>query len=185
MNIALIGPRGAGKTKISIALSRRLKLPVLCLDALISYEEQGKSISAIIEEHQGNWSYFRDLEFQVLSKAALVANVILDCGGGIVVDVDQKGEEIFSKRKVELLKKSAMVFFLHPPLETVVQKIAGDKDRPALSTKKSAENIFQDRLPYYRKACHFEIKVQKGERKEAAMEIYQLIAKEAKNFFMG
>lgn len=177
MNIALIGPRGAGKTKVSMQISRRLKWPVLSLDALISYEENGKSIPSIIEENNGDWHHFRDVEYNVLEKAAKMDDVILDCGGGIIVDVDEAGNEIFSHRKVDILKERSVVFFLHPPLESVIRKITGDAKRPSLSAQKSAEKIFNDRLPYYRKAAHHEIYVIKSERKKAARKILKILSK--------
>lgn len=175
MNISLIGPRGSGKTKVSFHLARLLKFPILCIDALISYEENGKTIPQIIEEHNGTWQHFRDTEFSVLKKSLKMDNTIVDCGGGIVIDLDENNSEIYSQRKVSLLRKNSIIFFLHPPIETVVRKIVGDPTRPSLDAVRSAENIYHDRLPLYRKACHYEIHVKKGARKKAALAIHSLL----------
>jgi len=109
MNIVLIGMRGAGKSNISRRLSMLTKRPVLSTDLLIEYENGGKSIPDIIAETNGNWQLFRQMEFEVVQKLSSMDNAIIDCGGGIIVDVADDGTEIYSKRKVDLLKDNGQV----------------------------------------------------------------------------
>ena len=174
MRIALIGPRGTGKTKVSLMLARSLKMPLLQLDTLISYDSAGKTIPELVAQNNGDWHVFRDIEFQVLQKAAHLEDAILDCGGGIVVDLDANNEEIFSEKKNRLLS-GCIVFFLNAPLETIVAKITGDSARPSLSQTKNAEQIYYHRLPYYRRAARHEIFVEKGKRTEAALAILDIL----------
>jgi len=175
MNIALVGPRGSGKTRISSHLGLLLKRPILSLDAMISYEE-GKTISDLIAERDGDWRYFRDIEYRVLAKAAAMEDVIIDCGGGIVVDLDEQGEEVFSDRKAVVLRERALVFFLNPPFKSVESLITGTGNRPSLSSKMSAEEIYERRLPMYRQIANHEINVTKGRRKKAAKEICEIVS---------
>jgi len=171
MNVALIGPRGAGKTRVGIHLARLLKWPLMSTDALVSYEAGGKSIRAIVEAPDQGWREFRRREFAVLQKVTAMDGVILDCGGGIVVDLDDAGREVLSERKVGLLRERALVFFLKPPLQQVVAKIAGDAERPSLGDEQTAEEIYRRRLPWYRQACHHELAIIKGQRRKAAEQI--------------
>ena len=176
MNIALVGPRGSGKTRISLHLGLLLKRPILSLDTMISYEEGGKSIPDLIAEHDGDWRHFRDVEYRVLAKAAAAENVIIDCGGGIVVDLDERRKEVFSERKAAVLRERALVFFLNVPLDLVSTEIAGAGDRPSLGSESSPEEIFHHRLPMYRQVANHEISVAKGKRKSAAKEICKIVA---------
>jgi shikimate kinase len=41
---------------------------------------------------------------QILEKLSKSKNVILDCGGGILFDVDKDGREFYSEKKVKLIK---------------------------------------------------------------------------------
>lgn len=178
MNIALIGPRGSGKSRVSQHLTRLLTWPVFSLDSLISYEEGGMSIPDLVEHHGGDWRYFRDLEYRVLAKTAAMTNVIIDCGGGIVVDLDEDGEEIYSERKAAILRERAVVFFLDAPKKTVLPRIAGDGSRPSLSAIHGAEEIYKRRLPMYRRVAHHEIPTLRGERKTSAHAVLDILAAE-------
>ena len=170
-NIALIGPRGCGKTYVSLLLSQSLKQAALSLDTLISYEANGKSIPDILAEHNGNWNYFREMEYKVLAKATSLEQVIIDCGGGIVIDLDPCGEEIFSQRKAILLQKHAKVFFLRAPTQQSIEKMSGNEHRPALSRDYSAEEIYRKRLPMYERIADYEIRSGRGMYKAAAKKI--------------
>ncbi|OQX33092.1 MAG: shikimate kinase, partial [Candidatus Sedimenticola endophacoides] len=89
MNIVLIGMRGAGKSSISRRLSLLTKRPVISTDLLIEYENDGLGIPGIVAE-QG-WAAFREQEFRVIEKVTRLDNLIIDCGGGVIVDLDQDG----------------------------------------------------------------------------------------------
>lgn len=169
IRIALIGARGSGKTKISLMLARRLRLPLLSLDTLIQYEH-GLTIPQIVER-QG-WAFFRDAEYQCLQKAAALPELILDCGGGVVVDLDQQDQEVMSERKLQELK-GFTVIYLDAPLQEVKKKILGDKDRPSLSDEVTADDIFHRRLPWYKQAADFTVPLDKKHRKKAVKKILE------------
>ncbi|RHX83492.1 shikimate kinase [Leptospira stimsonii] len=148
-NFALIGPRGVGKSKISRKLSKITGMPVISTDMIAVYEIGGISIPEFIQSKNGNWKPFRDLEFRILERLKNASGIILDCGGGILFDLDLKGNEILSERKTELLKSIATVFGLSRSTEVLVEKIQNDPTRPALSAVASYRNILESRLPHY------------------------------------
>lgn len=150
MNIALIGPRGVGKSKISRKLSKLTGLSVVSTDMIAVYELGGISIADYIKKG-GSWKRFRDLEFQILQKLKDADSIILDCGGGILFDLDQAGQEIESQRKIQLLKSFTKIIGLSQKTSYLLEKIKNDNTRPALSELESYEAILKRRLPTYEK----------------------------------
>lgn len=147
-NIALIGPRGAGKSKISRKLTKELAMPVFSIDSLISYECEGDSIEKIVKQ-RGGWAGFRSREFFVLERLCAMKNVIVDCGGGILVEAPKDGQttETFSETKAECLKNNCFVIYLKRPLDYLTQKVNPDPNRPDLIG--DYEELLQRRLPWF------------------------------------
>ena len=152
-NLALIGGRGCGKSSIAKRLARcNRNFMLFSLDALIRYERDAASIPEIVE--QEGWSGFRALEFEVLKKAAAFqSGALIDCGGGIVVDLDENGEEIFSQRKVEALRAHSRIVYLARDVEYLISRVGSDPSRPALSDHHDFESIMARRDPWYREAA--------------------------------
>lgn len=177
-NLVLIGGRGCGKTSISkrISLANR-GFMLFSTDALIRYEAGGATIPEIVEAE--GWRQFREIEFDIVDKLAkMKAGVLADCGGGIVVDLDDAGEEIFSERKVERLRSDGIVVYLQRDHEFLADKIAGDKNRPDLSETKSFLEIMERREPWYMQAAHHVIECGDASKLEVATEILQLFYRE-------
>lgn len=172
MQISLIGPRASGKSIISQYLLYHLGWPLFSLDTLIAYEA-GSSIPEIVNDDKRGWSYFRELEYEVLKKAVKLDPAIMDCGGGIVVDLDAKGEEVFSERKAALLHRTTVVL-LSPPKEWVLNAIAGDVNRPVLSRGKSPEQIYQERMEKYQRVCHIEYLIKDRNYEQMALDIIRV-----------
>jgi shikimate kinase len=152
-NIAIIGGRGCGKSSICrrlFAHDKRFKL--MSLDDLIVYEES-MSIPEIVSAH--SWEYFRDVEYKCCVKAANAFSefTLIDCGGGICVDLDENGEEIYSERKINALKETAMIVFIKRDVDYLASKIAGDANRPSLSATNSFKEIMERRGPWYERAA--------------------------------
>ena len=70
------------------------------------------------------WAWFRDLEYDVCVKAARLARedasgwTLIDAGGGVVVDLDENGNETYSQRKVRRRRDdphSRAAFVASPP----------------------------------------------------------------------
>ena len=89
MNLAFIGPRGVGKSKLSRKLSKMTGMSVVSTDMIAVYELGGVSIHELIKNNNGDWKLFRDLEFSILQKIENSQNIILDCGGGNIFGLDE------------------------------------------------------------------------------------------------
>lgn len=171
MNIALIGPRGVGKSKVSRKLSKLAGKSVISTDMVACYELGGISISEFISRSGNDWKRFRDLEYQILQRLKGSSDIILDCGGGFIFDLDEQSNEILSRRKTEILHSISKVVFLNNDISYLVEKVTGDSTRPNLSGSNSYENILKRRIPFYRQSSHFEVNMSGKKPEEAAAEI--------------
>ena len=85
----------------------------------------------------GGWSGFRDLEYEVARKCcALDEWTLLDCGGGIVVDVaaGEGGDEVYSERKAAALRAAGLVVYVERPVEYLEGRIARKAKKEAERT---------------------------------------------------
>lgn len=179
MNIVLIGMRGVGKSNISRRLSLLTKWPVLSTDLLIEYESGGRSIQQIMADNGGDWQAFREIEFQVVQKISRFDQVIVDCGGGVIVDLAEDGSEIYSERKVELLKENGQIVWLKDDIDYLAAKVKGDQRRPTLDETKSAEELMRRRLPFYEQAADLVLDIEGRGRRKSSRKLYEKIFQES------
>lgn len=175
MNIALIGPRGVGKSKVSRKLSKILGMPIVSTDMIAVYEAGGISISDQIKNENGKWNSFRKLELKILENLSKSKNIILDCGGGILFDVDRDGREFYSEKKVNTLKSFCTVFGLANNIDYLIEKVINDSARPELSAINSYREVLERRLPFYQTASDFYVSVEGLDPKDVAKKISELI----------
>ena len=173
MNVILIGLRASGKSNISRRLSILSKRPVLSTDLLISYENGGRTIAEIVASHNGDWRPFRDMEYAVACKVASLDGVIVDAGGGIVVEWDAEGREVYSERKMSVLKRNGFVVWLQGDVQRLAHKVQNDVTRPALSDRVAAEEIMRQRLPFYQHAADLIVNIEGCTRKQLTEEIFR------------
>ncbi|MCZ8343381.1 MAG: shikimate kinase [Leptospira sp.] len=173
MNIVFIGARGAGKSKISRALSKRIEFPVVSTDSIAVYESGGIPIPKFLE--QKSWHEFRDLEFKILSNLQNADGIILDCGGGILFDLDENGNEYLSERKFSLLKTIGRIFYLERDTKELIEKVKGDSTRPDLSKINSYKEILIRRLPYYENSAHYTLNLSKLTKEEAVEKVCDIL----------
>lgn len=174
MNIIIIGMRGAGKSNVSRRLSVLTKRSVFSTDTMVEYEKGGQSIAEIVKQSDGDWRAFRDLEYDVVKKITKLDNIIIDCGGGIIVDVDENGNEIFSARKVKLLNATGPIIWLKGDIKRLVKKVKSSAARPSFGEIEQVEAMMRRRKPFYEKAADMVIDVEGGrKRAEIAEEIFE------------
>ena len=154
LNLVLIGGRGCGKSSVSRRIQARDKrFSLLSLDTLIRYEAGGRTIPEIVAAE--GWRGFRDIEAEVVRKAgAIPGGALLDAGGGVVVDLDAAGREIYAPAKVAALRAHGRVVYLERDPQRLWAKIAADPNRPALSDDTSFLELMERRDAWYRRAAH-------------------------------
>ncbi len=142
MNIVLTGFMGTGKSGIGKRLATELGMSCLDTDELIE-EREKDSISAIFKK-KGE-EYFRRLETKVVKEVALLDNLVISTGGGVVL----------REGNIRLLKKNAFIVCLFASPEVILKRTKGDDNRPLLGVnnqKKRIEELLALRKSYYEKA---------------------------------
>lgn len=153
-NLVLIGGRGCGKSSIAKRLSRSNRnFQLFSLDALIRYEAGGASVPELVDRE--GWAGFRTREQEVVRKvSALEGGALIDCGGGVVVELDPEGDERYSEQNVKALRRHGRVVYLRRPMPYLLKRVGGDPQRPSLSDSESFAELMRRRLPWYEKAAH-------------------------------
>jgi shikimate kinase len=129
-NIVLIGMRGTGKTTIARALARKLGMKQLDLDQIMS-EKLSLSTPEIVAKH--GWGYFRDQEAIIAKDIAGMKGVLISTGGGIVLRPDN----------IDALGRNGVIVLLSASLYTMVRRLEGSRNRPALTDKKTLRSEIQ------------------------------------------
>jgi len=147
-SIALIGFMGAGKTEVGKALAEKLGKEFVELDALI-VQKAGKSIPEIFA--QDGEIAFRELEIEATREIAGKRNVVIACGGGIVLN----------KINIDRLKNDSLIVYLRASPKAILKRLAHEADeRPLLKSADKAariEELLQFRKPFYERAADITI----------------------------
>ena len=165
MNIVLIGYRGTGKSAVGELLALRLKMPCIGMDAEI-VKRAGMSIPEIVEKY--GWQKFRDMESEEARELAGLDNIIVDTGGGVV----ERPENI------EALKTNSIIIWLKASVDTIVSRIQGDTERPALTAGKTfteeIAEVLERRVPKYKSAAQYEIDTDESTPEQVADRIIEI-----------
>ena len=134
MRLYLIGMPGCGKSRTARELANKLRLRLFDIDKDI--EAHYGSINDLFA--QKGESYFRDLETNYLRQSAKMNDVVISCGGGIIVrDINK-----------EIMNKNGIIIFLNTPLDIIKEHLASNESRPLLKTN-SIEELYQARIDKY------------------------------------
>ena len=142
-NIILIGFMGTGKSSVSEKLSEILKMKMIDTDEYIEKKEN-KTIDNIFSDYGED--YFRQCEKEALINLNMEKNVIVSCGGGIIV----KDENI------ELMKKMGKIVLLTASPKTIYERVKHSTNRPILNKNMSEEyisSLIEKRKNQYLKAA--------------------------------
>jgi shikimate kinase len=148
--VYLIGIMGSGKTHLGRLLAQEMQLSFIDLDEEVA-EKEGISVSAIFE--QFGEDHFRLLEAAELRTTSLrLPDAVIACGGGTPC----------FHGNMDFMLKHGIVIWLHPEIETVVERIWKAKQkRPLIAKAETKEevaeiisSIVEKRKPWYAQA-HF------------------------------
>ncbi|HEY91264.1 MAG TPA: shikimate kinase [Dehalococcoidia bacterium] len=143
-NIALIGFMGAGKTAVGEALAQKLGREFIELDRLIA-ELAGMSIPEIFRE-EGEIS-FRELEIAATKRICTGTNLVIACGGGIVLNMIN----------IDRLRETSRIIFLTASADAILKRTSADTtERPLLKVDDPVQRIgelVKFRKPFYERAA--------------------------------
>lgn len=166
-NIYLIGYRGTGKTTLGMVLAALLSKPYLDTDELI-VEREGFTVPEIFASF--GETRFREIESEVLSDISRLDGLVVSTGGGIVLSEENR------KR----LTQSGKCVWLTSSPETIISRIAGDANRPALTASPPREEVLSmlaAREPIYRELAFLTVDTSVKGVKECAKELMQVFRK--------
>ncbi|HUX99241.1 MAG TPA: shikimate kinase [Candidatus Deferrimicrobium sp.] len=148
-NIALIGFMGTGKSIIGARLAEILKKKFIEMDDLI-VQLAGKSIPNIFAED--GEIRFREYEIQMCKEVSKRKDVVIACGGGVVLN----------KINIDYLKQSSIVICLKTSPEVILQRISKDgKERRPLLNKPDPmaeiRKLLAFREAFYNAATEYQI----------------------------
>ena len=165
-NVALVGFMGVGKTTIGEALASKLKKKFVRTDDLI-IELAKKPIPQIFRE-EGE-SRFRELETAIVKQVSEEDNLVIDCGGGVVLN----------RLNIDRLRRKAKIVLLTASPETILRRVRNDDvERPLLNVPNQLERIKEllaDRESFYKKSADFEVDTSYLDKDEAANKISNML----------
>ncbi|MBI4435929.1 MAG: AAA family ATPase [Candidatus Omnitrophica bacterium] len=141
-NVAIVGFMGTGKSVVALALTEKLHKSYVSTDDLIVMKED-KSIHDIFKE-KGE-PYFRKVESEMVKKASEMENVVIDCGGGVVL----------KEENVKNLKKKGPVVSLSASPSVIYERVKGHRHRPLLNVddpKEAISRLLKEREAFYAQA---------------------------------
>jgi len=141
-NIYIVGFMGTGKSTVGNILSSRLKRQFIETDDEIEKRE-GMKITDIFSK-KGE-KYFRGIEREVLKDISARDNLVVSCGGGLIVD----------ENNVSVMKNTGAIVCLAADDKTIYERVKQCKSRPLLNVPdpiKRIRELLKKRAPFYERA---------------------------------
>ena len=136
-NVYLVGMPGSGKSRAGRAAAALLDRPFVDLDREIE-RDAGRSVAELFE--YGGEVGFRQMEKAALAEIARRDGLVVACGGGCVMDPDNRA----------LLKATGTVVWLEVGLERLKARAPVGGKRPLLQADGDMERLLAEREPIYR-----------------------------------
>lgn len=138
-NLVLVGFMGTGKSAIGRRVARALGRELVDMDSRIEARE-GRTIPDIFRD--SGEPYFRARERALAGELAAARNLVVSCGGGIVLD----------PANLDDLGRTGVVVCLTASPEILLRRVAGDTRRPLLQApdrEARLRELFEKRRPLY------------------------------------
>ncbi len=139
---------GAGKSIVGKILAEKLSRPFLDTDRMIE-DKVGRTITQIFQER--GEEYFREVECEVVARAAAMPQAVVALGGGAILNV----------RNREAIKQSGVAIYLKWGFAQLWPRLLNDRSRPLVVHLKQVEveKLFNQRKRFYEHAdfiiaCH-------------------------------
>jgi shikimate kinase len=140
--VYLIGMPGTGKSSVGRILAERLSRPFVDLDEEVE-ANAGASVQDVFAER--GEPEFRALETAALSRISARNSAVVACGGGIVLDADNR----------TLMRASGTVVWLNVAAERLQERdLSG---RPLLTGPGDLVRLLAEREPLYRETADIEL----------------------------
>lgn len=145
-NIYLIGPRACGKTTVGRLTAQALGRKFLDADQVL-VERLGAPVADVVAAH--GWSWFRDRESEVLADLAAQKDLVVACGGGVVL----------AEANRRVLSRGFCVY-VQCPAEILAARLMADPllgQRPSLTGRpldQGAAQVLAEREPLYLSCAH-------------------------------
>ncbi len=161
-NIALIGFMGTGKTAVGKVLAEKLRRSFVELDLLIE-QKTGKSIPDIFQ--QDGEIAFRELEIELTKEISKDKNLVIACGGGIVLN----------KINIDRLRQQCRIVYLTASPRVILKRVANEEgQRPLLEVDNptlAIREMLSFRKPFYERAADIKIDTSKLDINSVAEQI--------------
>lgn len=147
MNITLIGMAGVGKSIIGEELAKKLNCKFLDIDEIIE-NKTGLKLQQIIDD-------FGDEELVKIEEKAILElgklnNYVISPGGSV----------IYSQKTMEFLKRNSVIVFLNASFRSIQKRLTNQDRRGIVGLKKNnLKDLFNKRLPLYKKYADIVIEV--------------------------
>ncbi|MBE5775125.1 MAG: shikimate kinase [Clostridiales bacterium] len=155
-SIVLCGFMGCGKSSVGRALAEKLDFSFVDTDEMIT-EQAGRSVAQIFADC--GESGFRDLEHEIIRRAAARRRCVISTGGGVMT----------FERNARLLAQHGLIVHISRSFEDCYEAVRMRKNRP-IAGQKSREQLFalyESRLPAYEKYAAYTL-INEGTMDETA-----------------
>ena len=159
-NIVLIGMPNSGKSTVGKQLAKILDMNFVDTDQLI-FEQERKPLKEIVESD--GLEKFLSIQEEVV-KRLKVENSVIATGGSV----------IYSSVSMEHLRSAGIVVFLDTDYEKVMSRLSSGR-RFARRENQSLLDVYNERLPLYRKYADIIVECSDMTAERIASEIIELL----------
>jgi len=165
-NITLIGMPGAGKSSIGKLLAKKLGFKFIDCDNYIEKKEK-MSLQKIIDT-KGDKEFLKIEKKRVLELLPL-KRAVLAPGGSV----------IYSRKIMNILKNSSVIIFLDMPFNNLKKRLKNKATRGIVGlSSKSIKELYNERLPLYKKYGDITINCTDQSEKETINKIFEKLKHE-------
>lgn len=147
MKIALTGFMGSGKTTIGQSLAKELNFNMIEMDWMILQSHGCENMSQLFEK--GGELLLRESEIEMAKEWRALENTVISTGGGVVLN----------KIIIDYLKENnGKIIFLNTSFDILKKRIDQDPTpRPLFQNVEEAHDLFNFRLPLYKRYADIEV----------------------------